>query len=259
MSLVDTLHQRLALLTALIGAIAAAKLWAATLTGSSAMFAEAVRSIADLCSLALASVALARTATRPSPGEIAFWSAAVGILMFSFASGIAIYEGVDRLAHPRPLTEPGLAYVVLIAGTVLQAAQIALHSTFRSAQPEPLGNCERIRSGIGLLSGIAALAGLAAADLGEVPAADGHGAIAVGLHLAVVAAMMALETRTALAATEPSRPATATIVTIPPILPAGTSSSRPSVAQTTETALPKASDGNGTPSPRKHKGKRRRR
>lgn len=251
MSLDDIQYPYLVPLTALNGAVAAAKLWVATLTGSSVVLAEAIRSIADLSSQALTSVGLARTANRPAPGEIAFWTAAVGMLLYSFAAGIAILESVDRMTRPRPLAEPGLGYAVLLVGAVLQVAQIALATSSPATPRAPLANCERIRSGIGLLSAVAALVGFLAADLGELLGADGYGTMAVGLCLALIAAMMAVEIRTALnsMATPASQadPRTAhnaiSTATAPQTLPAPVDSP----------------NAERTPPPRKRRGKRRRR
>lgn len=96
-------------------AIFIAKLVAAIFTGSGAMLAEAVHSLADCGNQGLLLLGMRQAKRPPSPDyplgwgrALYFWSFLVAILLFSVGGMFSIYEGVHKLAHPEPL-EMGLA------------------------------------------------------------------------------------------------------------------------------------------------------
>jgi hypothetical protein len=144
------------------------------------------------------------TPTRAN--EIFFWSFGVAVLLFSLGAGIAIYDGVAKLADPLPNKYLHIAYAVLTGAFValVMIARLALKQlapagprtsrTARAAQ-EPAASTVAIESLAGLLGILIAGAGIAIADWLSVPVADGYAAIAIGLLLGVVAAFMSLEIR----------------------------------------------------------------
>jgi cation diffusion facilitator family transporter len=109
-------------IAALLGnaAIAVTKFVAAAFTGSSAMFAEAVHSVVDTGNQALLLIGLAR-AERPADArhafghgkEIYFWAFVVAMVLFALGAGVAIYEGLHKLADPHPMRNAGWNYLVL--------------------------------------------------------------------------------------------------------------------------------------------------
>ena len=109
-------------IAALIGnsAIAVTKFIAATLTGSSSMFAEGVHSVVDTGNQALLLVGLKRAA-KPADKyhpfgygkEIYFWAFVVAIILFALGAGVSIYEGVQKVRDPHPLDNVIWNYVVL--------------------------------------------------------------------------------------------------------------------------------------------------
>lgn len=107
--------------------IALAKTWAAWLTGSGSMLAEAIHSYADSANQVLLFVGL-RQATRPPDDEHPlgygklsyFWSFIVATLLFSVGGLFSIYEGVHKLSHPEPLTQVWVALLVLGFAMVLE-------------------------------------------------------------------------------------------------------------------------------------------
>ena len=195
--------------------IAVAKLAAAVVTQSSAMLSEAIHSLVDTCNQALLLIGLKRAKRPPNARhpfgysmEIYFWSFIVAILLFSLGSGVAIYEGVDKLFHPHPIYAPYVLYLVLGVSVILEGI-----STYKA-----VSEFNKQRSGTGLIAALrsskdpslfaivledfAALIGLAIALIGVMLAhlggyeqADGIASILIGLVLASVAVFVATETK----------------------------------------------------------------
>lgn len=102
---------------------------AAMLTGSAAMVAETLHSLADVGNEALLLLGVHRSGRPADPRhprgygrDRYFWSllAAVGIFV---AGGIAsVVEGVEAFIHPRPLDRTGVALAVLLVSAVLEGA-----------------------------------------------------------------------------------------------------------------------------------------
>lgn len=113
-------------------AIFISKLVAAFITGSGAMLAEAVHSLADCGNQGLLLLGM-RQADRPPSDEyplgwgraLYFWSFLVAILLFSVGGMFSIYEGIHKLNHPEPLKWAWLAIGVLTFGVV--AESISMH------------------------------------------------------------------------------------------------------------------------------------
>jgi len=113
-------------------AIFVSKLVAAFVTGSGAMLAEAVHSLADCGNQGLLLLGM-RQADRPPSDEYPlgwgrapyFWSFLVAMLLFSVGGMFSIYEGIHKLGHPEPLKWPWLAIGVLAFGVA--AESISMH------------------------------------------------------------------------------------------------------------------------------------
>jgi divalent metal cation (Fe/Co/Zn/Cd) transporter len=91
------------------------------------MLSEAVHSVADTANqgLLLFGIRRARRAAdaRHPFGyskELYFWSFVVAILLFSMGAGVSIYEGVQKLRHPHPITAPIVNYIVLGVAIVFE-------------------------------------------------------------------------------------------------------------------------------------------
>lgn len=195
--------------------LAAAKLAAAAVTGSSAMLATAIQTLAGAGNQMLMLLGFQRARQPPDAvhpfgyaREIHFWSFAGAILLFALGAGVALYEGIDKLLHPRSVTDHAIAYTVLAVAFVLKGLSAA--NTIRAVKrrradvpaPAPL-RASRIPAlftvlveDIAALIGLAiALIGIAISDLTGRPIADGYAAILIGLLLGAVAALMSVETR----------------------------------------------------------------
>jgi cation diffusion facilitator family transporter len=114
------------------GGIAIAKTWAAWLTGSGSMLAEAIHSYADTGNQVLLYLGLKQARRPPDKehplgyGKLSyFWSFIVALMLFSLGGLFSIYEGFHKLNHPEPLSEIWIAISVLGVAIVLESFSLA--------------------------------------------------------------------------------------------------------------------------------------
>ncbi|MEL6287458.1 MAG: cation diffusion facilitator family transporter [Pseudomonadota bacterium] len=197
------------------GLIAISKFAASAYTGSSAMLSEAIHSCVDTGNQVLLLFGLKRAA-RPADEEhpfgygmeLYFWAFVVAILIFAIGSGISIYEGVQKLLHPHPMTSPVVNYVVLIAAMAFEGVAWWIAWKEFDKTRGDRGVLEAVRFSKDpaiftvLFEDSAAMAGLVVAFIGvfaahmlEVPWADGFASIVIGVILAVTAWVLAQETK----------------------------------------------------------------
>jgi cation diffusion facilitator family transporter len=107
--------------------IAIAKTWAATVTGSGSMLAEAIHSYADTVNQVLLYMGLKQGARPPDKkhplgyGKLSyFWSFIVAMLLFSVGGIFSIYEGLHKLSNPEPLDRVWIALAVLAFAMLLE-------------------------------------------------------------------------------------------------------------------------------------------
>ena len=198
--------------------IAIAKVIGFIVTGSASMLAEAGHSAADSGNqgvLLFGQSRSERTADEAHPFGFArerFFSAfVVAVILFTAGAGFAAREGYDKLAHPHEVESPIVAIVILLVAMGLET--FSLRTAVRAANQvrEGRGWWRFIRESkaadlnVVLLEDTAALVGLILAFLGVLLAAitgdgawDGAGTIAIAVLLAVVAAVLAVETKSLL-------------------------------------------------------------
>jgi len=111
--------------------IAIAKTWAAWLTGSGSMLAEAIHSYADTGNQVLLYLGLKQSQRPPDEehplgyGKLSyFWSFIVAMLLFSMGGLFSIYEGYHKLLHPEPLSQVWVAIVVLVFAILLEGGSL---------------------------------------------------------------------------------------------------------------------------------------
>jgi cation diffusion facilitator family transporter len=205
----------------LYGALAAnlgigvAKFVAAGLTGSSSMLTEGVHSCVDSGNQILLLYGQRRAKRVPDlthpfgyGRELYFWAFVVAILIFAVGAGVSIYEGWRHIVEPEPLTSPVVNYVVLAISAALEGSSwtIAIREFARTKGDTPWWRAIRESKDptgfIVLFEDSAALAGLAIAAIGvwashafADPRIDGIASIAIGLLLALVAALLARESK----------------------------------------------------------------
>lgn len=193
--------------------IACAKFAAAAWTGSSAMLSEAIHSLVDTSNQGLLLYGIKRSA-KPADAlhpfgysrELYFWSFVVAVLLFSLGAGVALYEGVEKLLHPHPITDPHINYIVLGIAIALEGlstfkaleefnkrrGRTAAITALRSSKDPALFTV--VLEDLAALTGLMiALAGVMAAHLLGIEQADGIASIAIGIILAMVAAFMCIE------------------------------------------------------------------
>jgi cation diffusion facilitator family transporter len=195
--------------------IAACKLVAAALTGSSAMLSESVHSLVDTANELLLLYGLKRADKRPDAShplgygrELYFWSFIVALLVFALGGGVSLYEGIDHLRNPVPMQRPLLNYAVLAVAFVCDAASWWVgFSAFRAGKGS-LGYMGAFRASkdpctfIVLFEDSASLIGLVIAAIGiscalafDDPRYDGAASIGIGLVLAASSMLLARETK----------------------------------------------------------------
>ena len=195
--------------------IAIAKGIGASITGSSAMFSEAIHSFVDVGNQALLLYGLAR-AKRPADArhpfgygrEIYFWAFVVAILIFAVGSGVSIYEGVHKVQHPEPIRDAGISYVILAFAMIFEgAAWLVAYRAFSStrgkrsllaavrASKDPSIFTVLLEDSAAMLGLLIAMIGIFLGDTLDMPILDGVASILIGFILAGAAILLAQETK----------------------------------------------------------------
>ncbi|GAB3388450.1 cation diffusion facilitator family transporter [Lysobacter fragariae] len=196
-------------------AIAASKGVAAFITGSSAMLAETVHSLADCGNQLLLMLGMKQARRAPNVDHplgygkaIYFWSFLVALMLFIVGGAYSLYEGWHKLSHPEPLKQWWWAVGVLVFGIVAEGMSMraCLQEVAKARGPRTLWQWfrESRQAELVVIFGedLAALAGLAlalAAVLLSVvtgnPIWDAIGTLAIGALLVVVAVFVAIEVK----------------------------------------------------------------
>lgn len=194
-------------------AIAVSKFVAAAFTGSSAMLSEGIHSLVDTGNGVLLLFGISRSQRPPDRkhpfgygNEIFFWSFVVAILIFALGGGIAIYEGIRHILHPRQLENVQWNYVVLIMAMIFEGAalKVALKQFKSTRGNKPFFRALRESKDSATIAVVvedtAALLGLLIAllsvFLGQISGwvyFDGIGSVLIGVLLVSVSYFFAVE------------------------------------------------------------------
>lgn len=196
-------------------AIAVAKGVAAFFSGSGAMLAETVHSMADCGNQLLLLLGMRKAQLPPSDDyplghgkEIYFWSFMVAVLLFSIGGMYSLYEGWHKLHVPEPLKQWGWSVGVL--GFAIVAEAWSTRAALKEAGSERHGRSlwrwfhESRQAELIVIVGenVAAVLGLALALVAVVatvvtgnPLWDALGTLAIGVLLIVVAIFVAIEVK----------------------------------------------------------------
>lgn len=196
-------------------AIAVAKGVAAFFTGSSAMLAETVHSLADCGNQLLLLLGMRQAKAPPSPDyplgygkAIYFWSFLVAVMLFTVGGMFSLYEGIHKLQHPEELQQWWWAVGVLVFGILAESVSMraCLQEVNKARGSRSLWQWfrESRQAELVVIFGedLAALLGLVFALIAVVlavvtgnPIWDALGTIAIGALLIVVAVFVAIEVK----------------------------------------------------------------
>ena len=198
--------------------IAVTKFIAFAFSGSSAMLAEGVHSVADAGNQALLLLG-GRQARRKADKEHPFgygreryvYAFVVAIILFSVGGVFSLYEGIDKLQHPHPLEVPWLPILVLTIAIILESFSLrtAVKESNRSRGKKGwiafIRHAKQPELPVVLLEDVAALLGLVFAFIGVGLTIitgnstwDAIGTLAIGVLLVAVAVILGIETKSLL-------------------------------------------------------------
>ena len=196
-------------------AIAIIKFIAASITGSSAMLSEGIHSVVDTGNELLLLLGI-RLSKKPADDshpfgygqELYFWTLIVALFIFAIGGGMSIYEGINHVRHPEPLTDPFWNYVVLGLAVIFEGYSwnVALQEFLASKNEESFWTSIRASKDPTiftiLFEDTAALIGLLVAFIGVFSGhllgnvyLDGIASIIIGIILCGVALLLAAESK----------------------------------------------------------------
>ena len=197
------------------GAIAVAKFVMSALTGSSAMFSEGIHSVVDTGNQILLLYGLKQAQKPPNEKfpfghgkEVYFWSFVVALMIFAVGAGLSMYKGIEHILHPTVITAPFWNYVVLGVAMAIEGVVFFVAIKEFNKSKGNHNYLEAIQKGkdpglfVVLLEDAAAMLGLLVAMVGIAMSQltgnyvfDGIASVIIGLILASVAILLAVETK----------------------------------------------------------------
>jgi cation diffusion facilitator family transporter len=197
------------------GLIAVTKFFAASITGSSAMLSEGIHSLVDTGNQGLLLYGMKR-ANRPADkkhpfgygSELYFWAFVVALLIFAVGAGLSMYEGIQKVLNPHPVSDPTINFVVLGAAIIFEgwAWWVAFRefSTTKGKRgwmqavkdsKDPTFFTVLFEDSAAMLGLIVAGVGIAISYYMDIPWMDGAASIVIGIILAGTAILLAYETK----------------------------------------------------------------
>jgi len=216
--------------------IGTAKVVTFLLTGSTAIMAEMLHSVADLTNQGLLVIGIARSRRGPDRnypygfGRSRYiWAllSAAGVLFVG--SGVSVVRGVERVWAPEPLEHLGWGLGVLLVSLVAESISFlfglsAVRSSAREAKqsvrqyigigPDPMGVAVVLEDASAVFGVLLASAGIALAEFTGNPAWDGAASVAIGLLLGASAIFLINRNRRLLLGPAPSSESVARMMSI---------------------------------------------
>ncbi|HEX7298941.1 MAG TPA: cation diffusion facilitator family transporter [Solirubrobacteraceae bacterium] len=198
--------------------IAAAKLVAGLISGSSALLAETAHSVADTMNQVFLLYSLKfseREADAEHPfgygKERFFWAFLAAVGIFVAGAGFSLYEGVDRVFGPAQESGPfGVAYAVLAFSLVAEGTSLArawrqtrrearerraAHVEYLRASRDPTTKTVLFEDSAAVVGLVLALAGVTLHQATGNQVYDGLASIAIAILLATIAFALGRDTR----------------------------------------------------------------
>ena len=104
------------------------KFFAASVSGSSSMFSEAIHSLADTANQILLLIGLRRSLKKADDNfeygygnELSFWALISACGIFFVGAGVTAYHGITSFLHPHEIEISPVVFVVLIAAFVIES------------------------------------------------------------------------------------------------------------------------------------------
>ncbi|KAJ3356826.1 hypothetical protein HDU83_009638 [Entophlyctis luteolus] len=189
-----------------------AKLYAATTSGSAAMFAESLHSLADMLNELLLIVGIRRSLREPDvnhpygfSSEKTAWALVSGVGIFFLGGGVSMYHGLMGLLNPHTIGDATIGFWVLGLSLCFEVVTMsyAYRQISRSALASRMSFFEYLKKGsdpasvqifledcssiIGIL--IASVS-LSLAKLLAIPMLDSMGSIAIGVLLGTLSTFL---------------------------------------------------------------------
>lgn len=194
--------------------VTAAKFFAASVSGSSSMFSEAVHSLADTLNQLLLLIGLRRSQMKADDNfeygygnELSFWALISACGIFFIGAGVTSYHGVSALLDPHHVEASLTTFAVLFFALVIESytfmvAANQLKKMFpRSKWRKRLANADPSTLAVFLEDAVAvfgvsiALVSITLTYVTGSPLWDAGGSILIGALLAIVAVVLIVRNR----------------------------------------------------------------
>jgi solute carrier family 30 (zinc transporter), member 9 len=206
----------LPVLAALLGNILVTviKFFAAVISGSSALFSEAVHSFADTSNQILLLIGLRRSRKKPDDefiygygNERFFWALISACGIFFIGAGITTYNGIIALLNPKEIEFSIIIFMVLLAALIIESITFFLAVRELMKQHPEMNFREHLKhgdpstlavlyeDGLAVVGVLIASASLILSWLTGNRLWDACGSIAIGLCLGVVAIILIIKNR----------------------------------------------------------------
>lgn len=188
------------------------------ITRSGSLLAESIHSFADSGNQLLLLLGGRLSRKPPSPAhpfgygkERYFWSFVVALVLFSLGGAFAIYEGIEKIMHPEEIKSAHWAIGILVLGIILEgySFRTAIVESNKIRQKKSwvtfIRRSKSPELPVILLEDFGALAGLFIALSAIIIASttkayiwDGIGSVTIGVLLAIIAVVLAIEMKSML-------------------------------------------------------------
>jgi zinc transporter 9 len=193
------------------GVIAALKIMAFLVSGSGAMLAEGIHSIADTANQALLWVGIRRSERPPDDdhpygygAERYVWSLISAMGIFFLGCGVTVYHGIHQLLHPEVPNVGWLTWAVLAISVLVEGGVLMMAIREANRAREGKGWLEYIRTSsdptliavlfedsVAVFGVFVAAAGIGLSRFTGIGAFDGVASIIIGLLLGALALVLA--------------------------------------------------------------------